>query len=87
MIELNRTSSLASIASEIDGVTFISSGSNVERPVIHGLYGNRVLVLNNYLKHGFQNWGDDHAPEINISSVDRISVLKGSSGVRFGPEA
>ena len=84
---IDRTSSFASIASEVDGVTFISTGSNVERPVIHGLYGNRVLVLNNYLKHGFQNWGDDHAPEINISSVDRISVLKGSSGVRFGPEA
>jgi iron complex outermembrane receptor protein len=84
---VDRTSSLASIASEIDGVTFISTGSNVERPVIHGLYGNRVLVLNNYIKHGFQNWGDDHAPEINIASVERISVLKGSSGVRFGPEA
>ncbi len=84
---IDRTSSFASIASEVDGVTFISTGSNVERPVIHGLYGNRVLVLNNYLIHGFQNWGDDHAPEINVSSVDRISVLKGSSGVRFGPEA
>ena len=84
---IDRTSSFASIASVVDGVTFISTGSNVERPVIHGLYGNRVLVLNNYLIHGFQNWGDDHAPEINVSSVDRISVLKGSSGVRFGPEA
>ena len=59
---VDRTLSLANIASEIDGVTFISSGSNVERPVIHGFYGNRILVLNNYLKHGFQNWGDDHAP-------------------------
>ena len=84
---VDRTLSLANIASEIDGVTLISTGSNVERPVIHGLYGNRILVLNNYLKHGFQNWGDDHAPEINISSVERISVIKGSSGVRFGPEA
>ena len=84
---VDRTLSIANIASQIDGVTFISTGSNVERPVIHGLYGNRILVLNNYLKHGFQNWGDDHAPEINVSSVDRISVIKGSSGVRFGPEA
>ena len=83
---INRTFSLASIASEIDGVSFISSGSNVELPVIHGLYGNRILVLNNYLKHGFQNWGKDHAPEINMSSVSNLRVVKGSSGVRFGPE-
>ena len=84
--DINRTFSLASIASEIDGVSFISSGSNVELPVIHGLYGNRILVLNNYLKHGFQNWGKDHAPEINMASVSNLRVVKGSSGVRFGPE-
>ena len=46
---VDRTLSIANIASQIDGVTFISTGSNVERPVIHGLYGNRILVLNNYL--------------------------------------
>lgn len=83
---INRTFSLASIASEIDGVSFISSGSNVELPVIHGLYGNRILVLNNYVKHGFQNWGKDHAPEINMSSISNLRVIKGASGVRFGPE-
>jgi iron complex outermembrane receptor protein len=83
----NPTQSLADFISEIDGVTLTSVGSNVQLPVIHGLYGNRILILNNYLKHGFQNWGNEHAPEINISSVDKVTVIKGSSGVRFGPEA
>ena len=85
--QIDPTMTLASIVSEIDGVTFTSAGSNVELPVIHGLYGNRVLILNNYLKHGFQNWGNQHAPEINTSSISNISVIKGASGVRFGPEA
>jgi iron complex outermembrane receptor protein len=62
-------------------------GSNVQLPVIHGLYGNRVLILNNGLKHGFQNWGTDHAPEIDISSANSITIIKGATGVRFGPEA
>ncbi len=83
---INPTQSLANLISSIDGVTFSSVGSNVEIPVIHGLYGNRILVLNNYVKHGFQNWGKDHAPEINISSSEVVTVIKGSSGVRFGPE-
>ena len=52
--QIDPTMTLASIVSEIDGVTFTSAGSNVELPVIHGLYGNRVLILNNYLKHGFR---------------------------------
>ncbi|WP_422859810.1 TonB-dependent receptor [Flagellimonas sp. S174] len=81
------TQSLASALSTIQGVTFTSTGTNVELPVIHGLYGNRILVLNNGLKHGFQNWGRDHAPEIDINSANNITVVKGAAGVRFGPEA
>ena len=81
------TQSLANFIREIDGVTLTSVGSNIQLPVIHGLYGNRILVLNNYLKHGFQNWGNEHAPEINLSTAEGVSVIKGSSGVRFGPEA
>lgn len=81
------TQSLASALSEVDGVTFTSTGNNVQLPVIHGLYGNRVLILNNGFKHGFQNWGLDHAPEIDLSSVNSITVVKGAAGVRYGPEA
>ena len=45
------------------------------------------MILNNGLKHGFQNWGKDHAPEIDIASANKITVIKGAAGVRFGPEA
>lgn len=81
------TQSLASALSTIQGVTFTSTGSNVQLPVIHGLFGNRILVLNNGFKHGFQNWGRDHAPEIDITSANSVTVVKGAAGVRFGPEA
>ncbi|MEO1050508.1 MAG: TonB-dependent receptor [Bacteroidota bacterium] len=81
------TGSLASVVGDIQGVTFTSVGNNVQLPVIHGLYGNRILIINNGVKHGFQNWGVDHGPEIDIASADNISVLKGAAGVRFGPEA
>ena len=83
----NPTRSVASVLSGVQGVTFSSAGSNVQLPVIHGLRGNRILILNNGLKHGFQNWGPDHAPEIDLSGVDNITVVKGAAGVRYGPEA
>lgn len=87
ILSLNSTQSLAAALSKIEGVTFTSNGNNVQQPVIHGLYGNRVLILNNGIKHGFQNWGTDHAPEIDISTASRVTVLKGAAGVRYGPEA
>ncbi|MBC6400925.1 MAG: TonB-dependent receptor [Ekhidna sp.] len=81
------TQSLASAISSIQGVTFNSTGSNVQLPVIHGLYGNRILIINNGVKHGFQNWGTDHAPEIDIAGTNNITVIKGAGGVRYGSEA
>ncbi len=81
------TKSLADLLSGQEGVSMISAGANVQLPVIHGLHGNRILILNNGLKHGFQNWGSEHAPEIDISSANSITVIKGATGVRFGPEA
>ncbi|MEO1010152.1 MAG: TonB-dependent receptor [Bacteroidota bacterium] len=86
-IASNPTQSLAASLSTVQGVTFTSMGSNVQLPIIHGLYGNRILILNNGLKHGFQNWGTDHAPEIDITTANTITVVKGAAGVRFGPEA
>ena len=83
----NPSQTMASVISNLEGVTLASTGNNIELPVIHGLYGNRVLILNNGFKHGFQNWGTDHAPEIDISGADKITVIKGSGGVRYGPEA
>ena len=83
----NLTQSLAAAISEVQGVTFTSTGPNVQLPVIHGLSGSRILILNSGLRHGFQNWGSDHAPEIDLSSASNVTVIKGAAGVRFGPEA
>ena len=86
-IRRNQTASLGTLLGNIQGVTFASFGSNIQLPIIHGLYGNRILILNNGFKHGFQNWGSDHAPEIDIQSAESISVIKGAAAVRFGPDA
>ncbi|UJP66149.1 TonB-dependent receptor [Mongoliitalea daihaiensis] len=87
LISRNQTASLGTLLGNIQGVTFASFGSNIQLPIIHGLYGNRILILNNGFKHGFQNWGSDHAPEIDIQSAESISVIKGAAAVRFGPDA
>ena len=86
-ISRNSSAGLGEMIAQVDGVSFISTGTNIQLPVIHGLYGNRILVLNNGFRHGFQNWGRDHAPEIDVSGADRIVVIKGAAGVKYGPDA
>ncbi len=87
VLRRHSTATLGEALAAIDGVSFISTGSNIQLPVIHGLYGNRILVLNNGFRHGFQNWGSDHAPEIDVAGAERIEVVKGAAGVKYGPDA
>ena len=81
------TSSFAEAASQIAGVNMLQTGQNIAKPMIHGLHSNRILVMNNGLRHEFQNWGADHAPEIDPSLADHLEVVKGAGTVRFGPDA
>lgn len=87
--ELQEVSSLSfgEAASRIAGVNTISTGQNIVKPVIHGLHSNRILVVNNGLRHEFQNWGTDHAPEVDPSMIDNLEVVKGAGTVRYGPDA
>ena len=86
-IAASASESLGDVVSQISGVSTLRTGQNVVKPIIHGLHSNRVLIINNGVRHEFQNWGDDHAAEVDISSVNQIEVIKGAATVRFGPDA
>ena len=86
-LEVVASESFGDAVSEIAGVGTLKTGQNIVKPVIHGLHSNRVLIINNGLRHEFQNWGVDHAPEIDPSLIDNIEVVKGAGTVRFGPDA
>jgi iron complex outermembrane recepter protein len=81
------TESLGEAVSRIAGVSTVSAGQNVVKPVIHGLHSNRILIINEGLRHEYQNWGSDHAPEIDPSLAGELEVIKGAATVRFGPDA
>ncbi|MCB0666678.1 MAG: TonB-dependent receptor [Saprospiraceae bacterium] len=87
LLPTTATESLGDAISRIAGVSTISSGQNVVKPVIHGLHSNRILIINEGLRHEFQNWGEDHAPEIDPSLADQLEVIKGAATVRYGPDA
>jgi len=82
-----QSESLGEIANQFTGVGVLNTGQNISKPIIHGLHSNRVLVINNGIRHEFQNWGVDHAPEIDPSLSNEIEVVKGAATVRFGPDA
>jgi iron complex outermembrane recepter protein len=84
--ELNQQSgnSLANIASSVSGVSVLKTGAGITKPIIHGLYGARIQLINNDITQQSQSWGNDHAPEIDPFASDNIAVIKGVYGIEFG---
>ncbi len=71
----------------LPGVALLSTGPSIAKPVIHGLSGNRVLLLNQGVRQEDQQWGSEHAPSIDPLSSDRLTVVKGAATVQYGSDA
>jgi iron complex outermembrane recepter protein len=83
-IEKNSSKNLANVLESLPGVSVLKNGSGISKPIIHGLYGNRVAILNNGIEQAGQQWGNDHAPEIDPFFATQLSVVKGAGAVAYG---
>ncbi|MBL7981975.1 MAG: TonB-dependent receptor [Flavobacteriales bacterium] len=78
---------MATMLAVIPGVTVLSSGPTIAKPMIQGLTGNRILTLNQGVRQEDQQWGTEHAPNVDPFSSDRITVVKGAASVQYGADA
>lgn len=86
-LRATRGLTLAESIQKIAGVTMLQTGTNIYKPVINGLHSNRILILNNGIRQEGQQWGSEHAPEIDPFIANRLSVVKGSGVLRYGGDA
>jgi len=82
-IAQNSNKNLATMLENISGVSTIKNGSGIAKPVVHGLYGNRLSILNNGIAQSGQQWGVDHSPEIDPLVANRITVIKGVGALEY----
>ena len=83
-VEELRGQTLAETLEHLPGVTTLSTGPSIAKPVIRGLHSQRVLVLNAGVPQEGQQWGGEHAPEIDPFAPVRIEVVRGAAGVEYG---
>ena len=72
---------------EIPGVNSIQSGPGIFKPVIHGVHSQRVLILNHGIRQEGQQWGAEHAPEIDPFIASNVVVIKDASAIKYGTDA
>ncbi|PCC72253.1 iron complex outermembrane recepter protein [Nannocystis exedens] len=88
--ELARTrgQGLADALSGMSGVaTLRGTAGGMSKPMIRGHVGRRNLIVVDGIRHEGQDWGIDHAPEVDPNVADRITVVKGAGTTRFGAKA
>jgi iron complex outermembrane receptor protein len=79
--------SLGDALSRIAGVSTLNTGGTIVKPIIRGLHSNRILLINNGTRQEGQQWGSEHAPEIDPYIAGNLKVVYGANSVRYGPDA
>jgi iron complex outermembrane receptor protein len=81
------STNLIDAISRVPGVSQITTGAGISKPVIRGLSGNRVVTVNDGVKQQGQQWGDEHGIEIDQYSADHVEILKGPASLMYGSDA
>lgn len=81
------SSSLMKTIARVPGIDAMGIGASQSKPVIRGLGFNRLVVIENGIKHEGQQWGADHGLEIDQFAVKSVDIIKGASALGYGSEA
>ena len=71
----------------IPGVSQVSTGTSIGKPVIRGLSGNRVLVYTQGVRLENQQFGEEHGLGLNAAGIESVEVIKGPASLLYGSDA
>ena len=78
---------LADGITEIPGVSTISTGVGIGKPVIRGLSFNRVVVYTQGIRLENQQFGEEHGLGVSDAGISSIEVIKGPASLLYGSDA
>lgn len=87
LMETNRGANLMQSLSTLPGISKMSIGEGMAKPVIRGMAFNRIVVADNGLKQEGQQWGADHGLEVDQYGIDRVEIIKGPASLAYGSDA
>jgi iron complex outermembrane receptor protein len=80
---VNLSQGIANLA----GVSAVSTGNGIGKPVIRGLSSNRVLTYTQGVRLENQQFGDEHGLGINGNGIESVEVIKGPASLLYGSDA
>ncbi len=79
--------SIGDALNTLSGVSSLNTGNTVVKPMINGLHSSRVTIIQNGVRMQDQEWGAEHAPNIDLNTAGQVIVLKGASALQYSGDA
>ena len=86
-LRAHQSTNIIDAISRQPGISQVTTGSGISKPVIRGLGYNRVLVVNDGVRQEGQQWGDEHGIEVDGNAVHSVEILKGPASLMYGSDA
>ncbi|CAI8153122.1 MAG: Vitamin B12 transporter BtuB [Formosa sp. Hel3_A1_48] len=86
-LEQYSAGTLGDALNSLSGVTSLNKGNGIVKPIINGLHSSRIIMINNGVRMQDQEWGKEHAPNIDVNSVGRLTLVKSASALQYGGDA
>jgi iron complex outermembrane receptor protein len=86
-LERYSTGALGDALNSLSGVSSLNKGNGIVKPIVNGLHSSRIIMVNNGVRMQDQEWGAEHAPNIDINSVGRLTLIKSASALQYGGDA
>ena len=79
--------SLVESLSNLPGINLIGSGLGIQKLVLRGLSGLRVVSYLNGMRIENQQWANDHGIGFTSLGLDEVELIKGASALKYGADA
>jgi len=86
-LQREQSVTLSGAIDRLPGVHNLTTGQQIGKPVIRGLSGSRVLVLDNGHRLEDYSWSDEDGPSIDARLAQRVEVIRGPASVLYGSDA
>jgi iron complex outermembrane receptor protein len=86
-IEQNRGQTIGETIKDLPGVAIIQYGPSIAKPMVRGLHSQRIATINAGVPQEGQQWGGEHAPEIDAFAANEIEVIRGPGTILYGSGA
>lgn len=83
----NASTNIIDALSKVPGVSQVTTGAGISKPVIRGLGYNRVVVVSDGIRQEGQQWGDEHGIELDENRINHVEILKGPASLAYGSDA